>query len=393
MPKRIVDSEGVALSKKLKQVQPHFFRHHFANLIPLAFANGSFECDADIVWAKMYSFGRPDVSVPYVQAVLDEFERVKLLFRWRVGSQIWGYWVGIEKPGRLPGEGRIKQGEKIGAAVPTTDLAKWLNQGIRPYVADPELLLSILSAHTEEVESLVSSSVRDCIGTVEGTHTDCSTGFGFCSGIGSGDRSGLGSADQSDSVRMDQVGSIPDSHSHSRTGEEREPESNVPAQLQVVELPDLSQETIQQSPVLLQEKQTAPTAALHEQAPPVGPTHPLAVSLLGYLGSPDALGKKGRHWDKVALELEQTYTPADLQGALDFIFSERSDGWWAKAIRERRSDPFDFIAINAEKIIEQYQRLRASQEAQSKRNVNKENSHVDANLKYTADTPPTLYFR
>ena len=102
MPKRVLDGEALWRSKKLRQVQPVKFRAEYANLLPLALSTGSFECDADTIWTDVYAFNRPDVTPEDVAAILDEYEKVKLLFRWTVDGKTWGYWVGIDKEGRLP---------------------------------------------------------------------------------------------------------------------------------------------------------------------------------------------------------------------------------------------------------------------------------------------------
>jgi hypothetical protein len=107
MPKRIVDGEGIWKSDKIAQVELPLYRAEFANLLQLALANGSFECNARAIWTTCYGYNRPDVTPEDVAAILDEFERVKLLFRWTVSGKTWGFWVGIDKPGRLPSEARL----------------------------------------------------------------------------------------------------------------------------------------------------------------------------------------------------------------------------------------------------------------------------------------------
>jgi hypothetical protein len=128
MPKRILDGEGLWFSKKLSRVQPPSFRPEYANMLPLALANGTFECSPREVWSKVYSFNRPEIKPETVSKILDEFEHQKLLFRWldETGRE-WGYWVGIEKRGRLPSDSRQKDGhEKKGIPVPIDLLSKFL---------------------------------------------------------------------------------------------------------------------------------------------------------------------------------------------------------------------------------------------------------------------------
>ena len=103
MPKRVLDGEGLWRSDKLAQVKPPSRRAEYANLVPLALANGTFEAGSRRIWSTVYSCNRPDVSAKDVEEILAEFERVKLLFRWTDAAtgKMWGYWIGIDKPGRL----------------------------------------------------------------------------------------------------------------------------------------------------------------------------------------------------------------------------------------------------------------------------------------------------
>lgn len=128
MPKRIVDGEGVWRSDKVAQVQPPNWRAEFANLIPLALANGTFEAVPRRIWSTVYSYNRPDVTPEIVEQILAEFERVKLLFRWTDAAtgKMWGFWVGIDKPGRLPGESRRGRNEAVGLTPPVDQLRKFL---------------------------------------------------------------------------------------------------------------------------------------------------------------------------------------------------------------------------------------------------------------------------
>lgn len=133
MPKRIIDGEGVWRSEKLLEVSAQY-RAEFANLIPLALANGAFELGASrSIWGRrihsiVYSFNRPDVTPEMVDAILGEFYRAKLLFVWAdVTGKYWGYWVGIDKPGRLPSASRQdKKHEATGAEPPADELQKYL---------------------------------------------------------------------------------------------------------------------------------------------------------------------------------------------------------------------------------------------------------------------------
>lgn len=129
MPKRIVDGNGIWRSDKLRAV-PAWARSEYPWLIPLALANGVFECDPEHIWFDCYAYNRPDVTKDQVVAVLNSFEQAKLLFRWTYNGKTYGFWVGSDKPGRLPGKSR-KDGkhDPIGPEVPTNLLAAFLSEG------------------------------------------------------------------------------------------------------------------------------------------------------------------------------------------------------------------------------------------------------------------------
>jgi len=173
MPKRIVDGEGIWKSDKIAAVEPARFRGEYANLLPLALANGSFECNARAIWATVYSYNRPDVTPEDTVAILDEFERVKLLYRWKVSGHTWGYWVGIEKPGRLPSQARQKERhERTGEPVPQDELRVFL--GLEPIGSQQE-------------------TIREPIGSLGlGRGSGLGSGSGNGNGLGSGSGEGSG---------------------------------------------------------------------------------------------------------------------------------------------------------------------------------------------------------
>ena len=136
MPKRVIDDEALWTSSKLGRVKPVRFRPEYANLLPLALGNGVFEANPQSIWARVYACNRPDILPKHVEAILAEYERVKLLFRWQEpdGRQ-WGYWVGIEKPGRLPAPSRIQRKEQFCGPIPPQDkLIKFLGSASAQYV-------------------------------------------------------------------------------------------------------------------------------------------------------------------------------------------------------------------------------------------------------------------
>jgi hypothetical protein len=101
MPKRVVDGDALWLSDKVKKL-PKKYRLHYANWLPLAEANGVFEADPDRIHAKIYAFLLPNVKKPIVRAILRAMVEVGLVKIWNEDGKDWGYFCGIEKPGRLP---------------------------------------------------------------------------------------------------------------------------------------------------------------------------------------------------------------------------------------------------------------------------------------------------
>lgn len=109
MPKRVVDGEALWTSSKLKKVTPMEWRAHYANWLPLAEANGVFEIDFDILRAKVYPVINPQFSSEDVRLVFNEFVRVGLLTWFADSDKLFGYFVGIDKSGRLPSEKHLKR--------------------------------------------------------------------------------------------------------------------------------------------------------------------------------------------------------------------------------------------------------------------------------------------
>jgi hypothetical protein len=128
LPKRVVDGEAIWTSRKLRLVEPEWVRGEFTNLLPLALANGVFELDADQIWARVYAYLRPSISRDDVSKIVAAFERSGLLFGWNDGDgKRWGFWIGIDKPGRLPRLSRVKgRHERLGPTPPKEALEKYV---------------------------------------------------------------------------------------------------------------------------------------------------------------------------------------------------------------------------------------------------------------------------
>jgi hypothetical protein len=162
MNKRILDGAALWKSDKIARIQPEWMRAEYANWIPLALANGSFEADTRRIWATVYSYNRPDISFDDTEEVRREFCRVGLLFLWsdEASGKIWGYFTGIEKPGRLPAKSRLdKKHEPIGPTPPA--------DALRSYI------------------ELTRSKALDAAVVSQWLANGC-LGFGFGSGIGLG---------------------------------------------------------------------------------------------------------------------------------------------------------------------------------------------------------------
>jgi hypothetical protein len=125
MPKRLIDGESLWKSSKLLRVSARY-RSEYANLVPLAEANGVFECDPGRIWAEIYAYNRTDVTAEDVVQFMDEFEKAGMLSRWEENGKIWGYWVGIDK--HLPSLSAIKRGD-YGIKKRTPNPPEWAIQG------------------------------------------------------------------------------------------------------------------------------------------------------------------------------------------------------------------------------------------------------------------------
>jgi len=131
LPKRIIHGEGIWGSDKLARVEPTWARPEYANLIPLALANGVFEINPKKIWSSVYAYNRPEITVEKVEEMLAAFVKAGLLFIWcdAATGKLWGFWVGIDKAGRLPAASRLKRGhDSVGPAPPLDALREYTSQ-------------------------------------------------------------------------------------------------------------------------------------------------------------------------------------------------------------------------------------------------------------------------
>jgi len=115
MPMRLIDFDALWTSGKLSKLQRAEDRRMYLWLFGMADGHhGVFECDALLIWQKSCAFMCPDQTPATIERLLDELERAKLLFRWtgtepRCRGKVLGFWVGIEKAGRLPPPSKKKK--------------------------------------------------------------------------------------------------------------------------------------------------------------------------------------------------------------------------------------------------------------------------------------------
>ena len=128
MNKRILDGGALWKSDKIARIQPEWIRAEYANWIPLALANGVFEADTRRLWATVYSYNRPAISFDDAEEIKREFCRAGLLFLWHdeATGKLWGYFTGIDRPGRLPAKSRLdNKHEPIGPTPPADALRSY----------------------------------------------------------------------------------------------------------------------------------------------------------------------------------------------------------------------------------------------------------------------------
>lgn len=129
MNKRILDGAALWKSDKIARIQPEWMRAEYANWIPLALANGVFEADTRRIWATVYSYNRPEISFDDAEEIKREFCRVGLLFLWpdQETGKVWGFFVGIDKAGRLPPQSRLtRKHAEVGPTPPADALRQYV---------------------------------------------------------------------------------------------------------------------------------------------------------------------------------------------------------------------------------------------------------------------------
>ena len=94
---------------------PEKFRPFYAMMIPLALANGVFECEAEVIQARVFQYLFPSMTIEKVKDLIRSFIEAGLLETWtEPDGKVWGFWTGIDKAGRLPGRKRWGKNERVG---------------------------------------------------------------------------------------------------------------------------------------------------------------------------------------------------------------------------------------------------------------------------------------
>ncbi len=167
MNKRILDGAGLWKSDKLARMQPEWMRAEYANWIPLALANGVFEADTRRIWATIYSYNRPEITFDDAEEIKREFCRVGLLFLWpdEPSGKTWGFFVGIDKAGRLPPQSRLnRKHAETGPAPPA--------EALRSYIE--------LTRSKPLDAAMVSQWLASgCLGSGSGSGSGIGSGIGF----------------------------------------------------------------------------------------------------------------------------------------------------------------------------------------------------------------------
>jgi hypothetical protein len=109
-----VIKDNVYHSNKVSNIQPKEWRPEYSWLLPLSYVDGTFEAEAQNVWARAYAYSRPDWSTEKVAQLLDEFERVGLLQRTKdEHGRVWGFWTGSDNFTPPPSQrSHYKQGKR-----------------------------------------------------------------------------------------------------------------------------------------------------------------------------------------------------------------------------------------------------------------------------------------
>jgi hypothetical protein len=127
MPKRILDGDALWGSSKLERCE-EWTIPEYAWLYPLADGNGSFEITNPRVIHGKVSAIRPHFSIDDLRKVFHEFNRMGLMFVWRVGEKTYAHWTGSDRPGRLPAPSERRRYQLLAPEVPKPLLQKYIEE-------------------------------------------------------------------------------------------------------------------------------------------------------------------------------------------------------------------------------------------------------------------------
>jgi hypothetical protein len=178
MPKRIIDGDALWASEKLLLVDEKY-RCEYAWILPMANANGCFECSPMLVWRTCYAGLRPSWKIEDVATMLDTFESTKMLYRFKVAGKTYGFFVGSQKEGRLPKPSDRVKSAKLwqSGMLPADELAAFLEMPVEMVKAEFRYELATSSPGTRP-ELATTSPIGNGIGV--------GIGLGNGNGIGNG---------------------------------------------------------------------------------------------------------------------------------------------------------------------------------------------------------------
>lgn len=217
MPKRVIDGDALWVSEKLTRV-PDKYRVEYAWLLPLANANGCFECSPMLVWRCCYSALRKGWEIDDVAAMLDAFEQAKMLFRFQQGGKTFGFFIGCEKEGRLPPPSLREKSAKQWQTgmLPLKELAKFTGLTTKQCSEQYRDLLASNSRPTRE-KSGSKSTTGNGHGDGDGIGSGCGEGLGDGKGVGSGTGDGRQDGGTANTAIQSAQHSLPSANSSSLT--------------------------------------------------------------------------------------------------------------------------------------------------------------------------------
>ena len=142
--KRVIDYPRIYDSAKLGALPSDELRTEYLWLLGIAGPNGSFEWSERRLWATAYA-GVRDKTQAEVAGYLQSFLDAGLLVKWEQDGKTWGYFVGSDKPARLPRDSWKKRFAKTRQLEPPPP---------------PELLRGSCTAVARDADEVSTTEVR-----------------------------------------------------------------------------------------------------------------------------------------------------------------------------------------------------------------------------------------